>query len=276
MLSHRVINLETIMFRTLSLALIFGSSLFACAADGSGTVIGNDELGDESNDGEVAKADGVDNFGLVEIRKIGAFECNGAGSCTHLELNRANRTTTTCADGSVAATCEARTLDLSKLNLSNTKIGNVMTALQASAADPSLGTQILARGKFIHGTNQLHAGVDWITFQPTEIWVAQIPDGSTDGTFVRVNDNGRRCIDAPCAATTEGRLNSVKTMDIDGLDWPEEFQKEVTSPGWLPNRVDTALTSTDGAIVVGYRTHGTMMHLPTTLRSINQVYLRVK
>jgi hypothetical protein len=100
--------------------------------------------------------------------------------------------------------------------------------------------------------------------------VAQISDGSVDGTFVRVNDNGRRCIDAPCAATHEGRLNSVKTMDVDGLDFDDNASSSLTS------RVYTAMTSADGAIVAGYRTHGTLMHLPTTLRSVNQVYLRVK
>src|SRR4051794_25146440 len=110
------------MSRTLSFALILGTSLAACAADNdTGTVIGDDELGDEAHDGEAAKADGQDNFGFVEIRKIGAFECNGLGSCTHVEINRANRSTTTCADGTAHDVCEARTLDLSKLHLSSAK-----------------------------------------------------------------------------------------------------------------------------------------------------------
>jgi hypothetical protein len=91
-----------------------------------------------------------------------------------------------------------------------------------------------------------------------------------------MHDNGRRCFEPPCAATTEARVNSTRTMDIDGLDWPAEFDKYVTSPSWLPNRVMTALSQTDGVIVVGYRTHGTIMHLPTTERSVNQVFLRVK
>src|SRR5439155_25543260 len=124
-----------VMIRTLSLVSMLSASLFACATDSSGTTIGDDELGDETGDGEVAKADSQDNFGYVEIRKIGAFECNGVGSCTHVEINRANRTTTTCADGTTAAACEARTLDLSALKLSPAKIDSVMSALQASAAD---------------------------------------------------------------------------------------------------------------------------------------------
>jgi uncharacterized protein DUF6748 len=265
------------MIRTLSFATALSASLFACTTDTSGTTIGNDELGDEAGDGEVAKADAQDNFGFVEIRKIGAFECNGVGSCTHLELNRANRTSTTCADGSAAAACEVRTLDMSAMKLSSAKVDAVFAALQKSAVDPSVGTQVLARGVFVHGTNPTQPGIDWVTFKPSELWVAQMDNGSTDGTFVRVNDNGRRCFEPPCEATHEGRLNSVKAMDVDGLDWPPEFaDKLITSPGWLPNRVNAAMDTADGAIVVGYRTHGTIMHLPTTLRSVNQVYLRVE
>src|SRR5262249_26743595 len=104
----------------------------------------------------------------------------------------------------------------------------------------------------------------------------QIDDGTLDGTFVMVTDNGRRCFDGGCESVRETRLNSTRFVDINGLDWPAEYQQEVTSPGWLPNRVDTAIGNGDGAIVVGNRTHGTANHLPTTLRSVNQVFLRVK
>jgi hypothetical protein len=260
--------------KTLSFGMFMIASTLvgACATQGgsSTTTPGEDELGAEVGDGEQAKADSQDNFGYLEVRKIGAFECNGVGSCTHLELDRANRTTTVCADNKSAAVCQARTLDLSKLTVTQAKKNAIMTALQNQAGNPDLGTQVLVRGKFVHGTNPLTPTVDWVTFQPTEVWVAQLADGSADGTFVRVNDNGRRCIDAPCAATHEGRLNSVKTLDVDGLDYADGVAASLTE------KVYTAMTTPDGAIVAGDRTHGTMMHLPTTLRSVNQVYLRVK
>src|SRR2546423_7492606 len=116
--------------RSTSLALV----LFAAACTTNpGTTPGTDELGGESGDGEAAKADGVDTFGMYTVTKIGAFECNGAGSCTHLELARANRSTTTCADGTADASCEARTFDLTSLKLSASKTDKVMAALQASA-----------------------------------------------------------------------------------------------------------------------------------------------
>src|SRR5882762_5319681 len=107
---QRGITGDSIMRTFLALALL---STTACTTDNSGTTRGDDELaGENGQDGEAAKADGIDTFGLFTVTKIGAFECNGAGSCTHLELARAGRSTMTCADGSTAETCEARTFDL--------------------------------------------------------------------------------------------------------------------------------------------------------------------
>jgi hypothetical protein len=261
------------------ISFLFASSLLAaCAAQNSstGTVPADDPLAGETNDGEKADGNGVDTFGIYSAVKVGAFECNGLGSCTHVTLTRTNRSTTFCADGAYHASCDVRYLDFSKLGLSASQIDDLTSALQASANDTTLGPQLLVRGKYIHGTNQLYPNVDWVTFQVTEVWAAQMNDGVVDGTFVMLTDNGKRCIDAPCPATTETRINSTRHVDIDGLDWPEAYQKEVTSPGWLPNRVYDAMTQADGVIVVGDRTTGTIMHLPEQLRSVNQAYLLVK
>jgi hypothetical protein len=266
------------MTRSLSLAFVFTSLIVGCTDGGSsGTTLGDDELGGENGqDGETAKADGIDTFGIYTAQKVGAYECNGAGSCTHVTLARPNRTTTLCADGKTKDSCDVRYLDFSKLGLSSTKLDEVSKQLQASAADPSIGAQLLVRGKYIHGTNPLYPTLDWVTFQVTELWSAQISDGNVDGTFVMVSDNGKKCFEPPCSATTEARVNSTRTMDVDGLDWSAPYDKVISNPSYLPNRVRAAMNQTDGAIVVGYRTHGTIMHLPTTLRSVEQVFLRVK
>jgi hypothetical protein len=258
--------------RTLSFALFFSTSLFAaCTAQDGGTQPGNDELaGENGTDGEAAKADGVDTFGMYTAQKVGAFECNGAGSCTHVTLARANRTSTTCADGTTAASCDVRTLDFTKLGLSASQLDDVMSKLQASAATPEIGPQLIVRGKYVHGTNPLYMGVDWVTFQVSEVWAAQLGEGNLEGTFVMMTDNGRRCFDAPCASVRETRLNSTRFVDMDGVDWSEE-QDSVFS-----GKVNGAIVSGEGAIVVGDRTHGALMHLPTTLRSPNEVFLRVK
>lgn len=261
------------------LSFLLGTSLLAaCAANtgNTGTTPTDDPLAGETNDGEKADGTGIDTFGIYTATKVGAFECNGLGSCTHVTLARANRTSTYCADGKYQASCDVRYLDFSKLGLSTTQLGDLSDKLQASANDPNVGAQLLVRGKYIHGTNPVYPNVDWVTFQVSEVWEAGMADGVVDGTFVMLTDNGRRCIDAPCAATTETRLNSTRHYDIDGIDWPEAYQKAVTSPGWLPNRVYDAMSKTDGVIVVGDRTTGTIMHLPEQLRSVNQAYLLVK
>jgi len=259
-------------------SFLLGTSLLAaCAANNtSGTTPGDDPLAGESNDGDKADGNGVDTFGIYSAIKVGEFECNGAGTCTHVTLTRTNRATTLCADGAYHASCDVRYLDFSALGLSSSKLDDVTSALQASAADPTIGAQLLVRGKYVHGTNPLYPNTDWVTFQVTELWTAQMTDGFVDGTFVMLSDNGKRCFEPPCSAITESKINSTRHVDIDGLDWPEAYQKIVTSPGWLPNRVNTALTQADGVIVAGDRTTGTIMHLPEQLRSINQAYLLVK
>src|SRR5882762_7095511 len=116
------------MTRTLGLAFIFGTSLLAaCAAQGNDqTQAGDDLAGENGQDGE--KADGnalQDTFGIYTAQKIGAFECNGVGSCTHVDIIRAGRSTTTCADGSSKASCEVRGMDFTKLGLSSSNLTDV-------------------------------------------------------------------------------------------------------------------------------------------------------
>ena len=261
------------MTRSLSFAFLF-LSVGACTTDSTtGTTPGTDELaGENSDDG--TKADGnalQDTFGIYTATKVGAFECNGLGSCTHVDLVRANFSTTTCADGSKAASCSVRYLDFSKLGLSATKLSDTMAKLQASAATPDVGVQLLVRGTYVHGTNALYPHTDWVTFQVTELWVAQLADGTVDGTFVMLRNNGRECFDSACEAINEARLNSARQMDTDGIDWPKDLENTETQ-----TEIEAAWEVADGLIVTGDRTNGTFMHQKTILRTPDQVYLRVK
>lgn len=266
-----VINMMT---RTLGVALILGTSLFtACAQDAGSTTPGDDELaGETATDGD--KADGnalQDTFGIYTAQKVGAFECNGVGSCTHVELALAGRSTTTCADGSKAATCEVRYLDFSRLSLSSSQNANLQAKIQASASTPEIGAQVLVRGKYIHGVNPNQSNVpDWVTFQVTEVWAAQMADAVTDGTFVMLRENGRRCIAAPCATVNENRINSSRNLDMHGIDFPSEMTTSIQ------NKVNEATLVADGLIVVGARTHGKVNGTATTLRSVNQAFVVVK
>ena len=245
---------------TFTAALLLG----ACATDTT-TTPGDDELAGEQNDGEAAKADGVDTFGMFTAQKIGAFECNGAGSCTHVELIRANRSTTTCADGKTAASCSVRTLDFSKAGLSATKLTAVTAALQASASTPEIGAQLLIKGVYVHGTNPSAPGVDWVTFQVSDVWLAQLAGGTLDGTLVLVQDNNIRCITTPCPTVTETRINSTRAANTMGLDWNDEAVQSTSS---LHDKVATAMAK--GVIVSGFRTHDAN----ATYRSVEQVFLK--
>lgn len=261
--------------RTTILASLTFASLTACTATTAPTTVpADDELAGESGDGEAPKADGYDTFGIYTAQKIGAFECNGAGSCTHVELARANRSTTTCADGKPAASCEVRTLDFSNLGLAADKLALVTGKLQASAATPELGPQLLVRGKYVHGTNPTVQGADWVTFQVSEVWVAQLDHGTLDGTFVMLRDSNIRCITAPCPATAEGRVNSSKAMNIDGMDWSATDTTSALSAD--PEGDALAATSEpDGLIVNGTRTHAASGPA-ATYRAVGQSFLRVK
>jgi hypothetical protein len=247
-------------------------SLFAACATDSSTTAGDDQLAGETGDGEAAKADGVDTFGIFTAQKVGAFECNGAGSCTHVALTRANRSTTTCADGGTKASCDVRTLDFSKLHLSSSKLADAMAKLQASAATPDIGAQLLVRGAYVHGTNPTAPGVDWVTFQVTELWTAQLATGTLDGTFVMVADNNIRCITAPCPTVSEARVNSSRAMNTEGLDWGDS---NAQGPTALQDQVGEAMGQPDGVIVTGFRTHDTG-HASTNYRTVEQLFLRVK
>src|SRR2546427_13290949 len=123
------------MTKIYGIAVILGASLVGCATEATPPPAG-DDLAGETGDGEAAKADSTyDLFGMYTAVKVGRFECNGQGSCTHVTIARANRSSTTCADGSSAASCDVRYLDFSKSGLSSSQIDAVTTALSDSADD---------------------------------------------------------------------------------------------------------------------------------------------
>jgi hypothetical protein len=259
--------------RTLSFAFIpflLGSTLLAaCATDAGTTTPGDDELaGDNGNDGSKADENALqDTFGIYTAQKIGAFECNGLGSCTHVDLASAGRSTTTCADGSKAGACSVKFLDFTALGLTTSQASAATAKLQASAATPEIGPQLLVRGKFV--TTPQQSG-DAVTFQVTELWQAQLADASTDGTYVMLRDAGIRCITAPCPSLNENRINSTRNLNIDGIDWPEDLSDS------LQSKIYDATTKVDGVILAGDRTHGKENGKTTNLRTVNQAFLRVK
>jgi len=181
--------------------------------------------------GEAPKADAAhDNFGFMAVEKTDAFR-----------LSRPNRSTIKCNDGEYHDACGVQAIAWDKL-LTKAQMTKVEAAIERQAKDPSLGVQVLVKGEYkVYG--------DFVAFEPTEVWLAQKTDGNTDGTFVRLFDRGIRCITAPCPQYEEGRLNSSRQMNIDGIDFgdtsdslQEKIYTATTSPETGENSSETAFT----------------------------------
>ena len=241
------------MLRTLSLASLF--VVFAGCAVEEPTTPGSDELaGETGQDGEVPKADGVDNFGFMQVNAMHAV-CANPLFCANYKLARVNRSTTKCVFGDYAASCAVRDISWDALGLSKAKVTMIENAIEHG--------QVLVRGEF-------KSFVEFTMFQPTEVWVGQRSGGSNDGTFVRIFDRGIRCITAPCPQFSEGRLNSTRDAVIDGIDFG------VSAEDSLQERTYDATSKPDGVIVVGDRTTRTVHSYSEKFRSVHQVYLPVK
>lgn len=259
---HCAINLEILMLRIPSLALIF-ALVPACTTPSSTTPAADELAGENGQDGEAAKADAAhDNFGYLALEKDGAFNCNNPLTCTPYKLTRPNRSSVTCNDNQLHPSCLVKAINFDKLGLSQDQQSTIANALQAEAADPTIGIQVLVKGQY-------KIYVDFLAFEASEVWMAQRADGTTTGTWVRVTDNGRRCIDTPCGSFDEERLNSNRAMRIDGLDFGTSYDDALATATYQQ------ASSPAGAIVVGARTHGQLIRLPTTLRTVDQVFLPI-
>jgi hypothetical protein len=120
-------------------------------------------------------------------------------------LERLNRTTTECGDGTVGAACYANDLDLRESGLTDDNyLDLVRFAEQGSFGE--LGARAIVRGRF-----------DASTFIVTEAWLP-VNDTPAEGVFTRVKDAGIRCAVAPCPSTQELGLNTSRSgliVDVD-------------------------------------------------------------
>ena len=254
---RRIINMRTSLF-----ASILFASLGACAAQQpSNLQPGTDELAGETGDGEAAKADAAhDTFGFVSIHRSTDTSQNPLFG-TRYTLERTNRTTMKCNDDQYHANCGVHAINWG--NLSQSQQDAVEKLLDDELAGNRAGTQILVKGQF-------KIYVDFSAFEVSEVWAAQLEGGSDDGTFVQVFDNNIRCITAPCPTIEEDKLNSSKTANTEGLAFDDGVSES------LQTKVNTAIGSSTGAIVVGDRVTRSAVSFVDTLRSVNQVYLPVK
>lgn len=258
MLMRRGINMRTSIF-----ASILFASLGACATQTpSNLQPAADDLAGETGDGEQPKADAAhDTFGYISIHKNTDTSVNPLFGANYT-LERTGRSTMKCNDGQYHATCGVHAINWG--NLSQAQQDKLEQLIDDEASGAKTGTQVIVKGDF-------KIYVDFSAFEVSEVWAAQLPDGSDDGTFVQLFDNNIRCITAPCPTIEEDKLNSSKTANTEGLAWQDSGASSS-----LQTKVSTAIGSTTGAIVVGDRVTQSAVSFVNTLRTVHQVYLPVK
>ena len=174
---------------------------------------------------------------IADLRKCPSPLCGG------WFLKRLNRDTTRCVDGRAAESCYAPVLDWSEANLSVDQQSKLIDAATKDAT--TSGVYGIVRGVFAptNTTPRPELG----RFVISEAWVAE-GAGVSEGAFVRVKDNGLRCLVAPCPSLTETTLNTPRTTNIAELDW---------TPSGLSDREIEGLTgllsSPDGILIAGHR-----------------------
>ena len=117
--------------------------------------------------------------------------------CGGFFARRVNRPVTVCPDGTEAAACYVASIDWGLLS------------------PPGREAALLFRGRLALGANEGFPELATLVVQ--EVWQ---PAGKTQpvGTFVRLRDNGVRCITTPCFSTTAAVLNGVATRPVSGVD----------------------------------------------------------
>jgi hypothetical protein len=116
-------------------------------------------------------------------------------------VRRVNRDDTVCGDGAAAPQCYAASIDLSELELTEQRR---LTLEQAV----STGTT-LVRGRLVRKPTSQPPLKELDTFVATEVWL-RAGAAATPGVVYRVEDNGIRCVRAPCFWLHVSVLNTTR------------------------------------------------------------------
>jgi hypothetical protein len=234
---------------------------------------GSDEVFDELA-GETAEDAALDGDGKADAAVDGAytfFEVYGDMRkcsfplCGGHYLNRVNRTTTTCHDGSSAEECYTPELDFTESGLSQAG----QDTFRVAAAQGALGmAKPLVRGRFAK-KNLTTTSPKLGRFIVTEVWMPQGPFAA-DGVFVRIHDNGVRCIAAPCMSTGEKGLNTSRSAAISDIDFS---MSGVTEEAW--GELVNELFVPHGLIIAGDRFNVTFEGRKGKGRTATNVYKRL-
>jgi hypothetical protein len=124
-------------------------------------------------------------------------------------VRRVNRDTIICGNGMVSPECYAATVDSTGLDLTDEERSTVEEALARGTA--------LLRGRLTRGTltgPPPLVKLDVLTV--TEIWL-RYGRAQTSGSVFRVEDNGVRCVRAPCFSLHASVLNTTRHRDVSSL-----------------------------------------------------------
>jgi hypothetical protein len=123
-------------------------------------------------------------------------------------VRRVNRDDTVCGDGGTAFQCYAASIDFSELKLTEERRLALEQAL-------STGTT-LVRGRLVRRPASQPPLKELDTFVATEIWLRSGQE-RTQGLVYRVEDNGLRCVRAPCFSLHASVLNTTQHRNVSTL-----------------------------------------------------------
>lgn len=222
------------MSRTHLFSTFLALTLTAAACGGDEPA---DELaGESSADGADGKGDGASTFTFFTIKQDLRACSFDTPHCGGFYVSRANRRLTACGRGSSDTSCYVDSLDLTGTGLSQALAASYLGRIGA-------GEAVLLRGDIVPSADDRSTSL-----AVTEIWFGGSETGVAEGTFVKVRDNGIRCIQAPCPNLDELKLNSTLGAVVDQIDFSTSSSGEDAI-----ERAREAMYGDDGVIVVGYR-----------------------
>lgn len=193
-----------------------------------------------------------------DLRKCVSPVCGG------FFLSRLNRSSTRCHDGAYQDACYTPALDWTATGLADTEQQKLFAAASLDAT--SDGVRAIVRGWF---DSQTYDGYgDLGRFVVSEAWIAE-SDAVSDGVFVKIRDNGTRCITAPCPSLTERALDTIRYANISELDWSDAGLTDREISGF-----ETDLATTE-ILVAGWRYYAEVNGHATKGRSVTAAYHRL-
>ena len=125
--------------------------------------------------------------------------------CGGIWVTRVNTSRTICGDGTRRLECYAARADLSRLPGDRPALQRLVSEGKA-----------LARGRLVRGLVDGFPELDVLVV--SEVWVASSSQNPARGAFLRLRDNGVRCVTTPCYSVRATTLNRGRSVDVSDVD----------------------------------------------------------